>query len=87
MTSIGKAIGSFFDDDVTYKDNSVAIEQEKVDKQEKAQISQQKNALERQRLAMLRGRFSGSGGQPSVQSQDSDQAAANLFSRITGRNQ
>lgn len=91
MSAIGRAIGSLFDDPISsgQENDALAQQQRDLEAQQKAQLKAQKDALEKQRIAMMRGRFSGSGGAPTTAPQpgDADAAAASLFSRITGRNE
>lgn len=68
-------------------DPNLAKQQAELEAQQKRQIEQNNRQLEQQRISALRGRFSGGGGQPTETPGSGDLAAANLFSRITGRDQ
>lgn len=92
MSETLNPIGSIFDKVFgnndkpnTGLDPKVAQQQAEMEAQQKAELEQQKKQLEQQRISMLRGRFSGSGNVPVDNTTNTDQDAANLFSRITGR--
>lgn len=90
MAQVGDFVSSLFGND--NKDNGLDPElqrkQLELEQQQKAELDQQRKALEKQRIDLLRGRFSspGSGGVPNETPANTEAAAANLFSRITGRN-
>lgn len=98
MSAVGNAVGGFFDGLLggDEPDNSAqeafARQQAEMERQQKAQLEQEKRRLDKQKTAMLRGRFSG-GATMGANTQGADQgqpanteaAAANLFTRITGR--
>lgn len=95
MSAVGNAVGGFFDGILGGDDSNdllqeqYARQQAETEAQQKAELEQEKRRLDRQKTALLRGRFSGGGGgtAPSDQGQtpNTEAAAANLFTRITGR--
>jgi len=72
-------------------DPEIARQQAELEAQQRAALEQEKKKLEQQRIASMRGRFGGGGGggggggvgvdNPA----NTDNQAASLFSRITGR--